>query len=130
MKRFCQHPVVGCAISLAAALVLFLVAGDTVQSRQEKLPKIDKVEHKNYVETLTDRVKFEMVAVPGGTYMMGSPEGEPGRSADEGPQHPVTVRPFWMGKLEVTWDEYDLYWRKVPGAAPPTTPPDKAADAV
>jgi formylglycine-generating enzyme required for sulfatase activity len=71
-----------------------------------------------------------MVAIPGGTYLMGSPAGEPGRGADEGPQHPVTVRPFWMGKCEVTWDEYDLYWRKLPGAKPPETPPDKAADAV
>jgi formylglycine-generating enzyme required for sulfatase activity len=130
MKRFFQHPVVGCAISLAASLALFLAVGDTVQSRQEKLPKIDKAAHKNYMETMTDRVKFEMVAIPGGTYLMGSPANEPGRSADEGPQHPVTVRPFWMGKLEVTWDEYDLYWRKVPGAQPPTTPLEKAADAV
>ena len=41
------------------------------------------------------------------SYMMGSPAGEKGRKEDEGPQHPVKVRPFWMGKLEVTWDEYE-----------------------
>jgi formylglycine-generating enzyme required for sulfatase activity len=56
-------------------------------------------------------VKFDMVAVPGGTFMMGSPDSEPGRSADEGPQHPVTVKPFWMGKCEVTWDEFDPFWK-------------------
>jgi formylglycine-generating enzyme required for sulfatase activity len=130
MKRFCQHPFTGCTISLAAALALFFAVGEPVLSRQDKLPKIEKGEQRNYVETLTDRVKFEMVAIPGGTYLMGSPPNEPGRAADEGPQHAVTIRPFWMGKLEVTWDEYDLYWRKTPGAPAPTTPKDKTADAV
>jgi formylglycine-generating enzyme required for sulfatase activity len=50
-----------------------------------------------------------MVPIPGGTFWMGSPEGEKGRGDDEGPRHPVRVRPFWMGKCEVTWDEFDLY---------------------
>ena len=94
MKRFFQHPAGGCAISLGLALALFLAVGDTVQSRQEKLPSIEKKSQKDYFETLTDKVKFEMIAIPGGTYLMGSPANEPGRSPDEGPQHPVTVRPF------------------------------------
>lgn len=64
---------------------------------------------KPYVETIpgTD-VKFEMVPIPGGTFKMGSPANEPGRSDDEGPAHLVAIRPFWMGKYEVTWDEYDI----------------------
>ena len=28
---------------------------------------------------------------------------------DEGPQHQVAIEPFWMGKYEVTWDEYELW---------------------
>jgi formylglycine-generating enzyme required for sulfatase activity len=65
---------------------------------------------KPYVETIPgSNVKFEMVPIPGGTFRMGSPTGEPGRSDDEGPQHAVTIRPFWMGKTEVTWDEYDVF---------------------
>ena len=40
---------------------------------------------------------------------MGSPEEEKGRNDDEGPQHEVEIHPFWMGKCEVTWDEYDLF---------------------
>jgi formylglycine-generating enzyme required for sulfatase activity len=50
-----------------------------------------------------------MVAIQGGTFLMGSPPNEPNRNDDEGPQHPVQVEPFWMGKCEVTWDEYDLF---------------------
>ncbi|MCX7701306.1 MAG: formylglycine-generating enzyme family protein, partial [Gemmataceae bacterium] len=64
----------------------------------------------NYVESIpgTD-VTFEMIGVPGGTYLRGSPNSETGRGDDEGPQHPVILRPFWIGKCEVSWDEYDIY---------------------
>lgn len=53
--------------------------------------------------------KYEMVALAGGEFLMGSPESEPKRAADEGPQVKVTVSPFWIGKFEVTWDEYEPY---------------------
>lgn len=52
---------------------------------------------------------FEMVAIKGGTFTMGSPSSEKGRNPDEGPQHQVTIAPFWMGKFEVTWDMYEPY---------------------
>lgn len=55
------------------------------------------------------KVTFEMVAVPGGTFTLGSPEAEAGRDADEGPAVAVTVAPFWMGRTEVTWDEFDQF---------------------
>ncbi len=44
---------------------------------------------------------------------MGSPETEEGRLADEGPQHEVQVGPFWMGKFEVTWDQYDTWGERI-----------------
>lgn len=54
-------------------------------------------------------VKYEMVPVPGGTFTMGSPEGEEGREECEGPQFEVVVKPFWIGKHEVSWDEYQRF---------------------
>ena len=54
-------------------------------------------------------VVFRMIPIPGGQFVMGSPEDEPGRSADEGPQRTFTVAPFWMGECEVTWSEYRLF---------------------
>jgi len=54
-------------------------------------------------------VKYEMVAIPGGEFLMGSPDDEEGRFEDEGPQHPVSVEPFWMGKFEVTWNMYEPF---------------------
>lgn len=52
---------------------------------------------------------YALVAIPGGTFLMGSPAGEKGHQPDEGPQHKVTIEPFYMGKYEVTWDLYDLF---------------------
>jgi formylglycine-generating enzyme required for sulfatase activity len=54
-------------------------------------------------------VTFEMVPIPGGKFLMGSPQSEQGRKDDEGPQHEVEIKPFWMGKHEVTWDEYEIW---------------------
>jgi formylglycine-generating enzyme required for sulfatase activity len=107
-------------------------SGTTATQVPSKLPDIEPASHKTYVEKMPDSdVSFEMLAIPGGTYLMGSPAGEKGRGADEGPQHPVKIKPFWMGKMEVRWDEYDLYWRKNVGKkVEPVTPQDKLADAV
>ena len=67
-------------------------------------------EMKPYTEKIhgTD-AKFDLVPIKGGEYVIGSPEKEAGRSADEGPQRKVKIAPFWMGKCEVTWDEYDIW---------------------
>lgn len=63
-----------------------------------------------YTQTIPDtNVKFEMLPIAGGVYLQGSPDSEAGRNKDEGPQTKVEIKPFWMGKCEVTWDEYDLF---------------------
>ena len=52
----------------------------------------------------------EMVVIPPGEFLMGSPEDEEERKGDEGPQHCVTIpRPFAMGKYVVTFDEFDHF---------------------
>jgi formylglycine-generating enzyme required for sulfatase activity len=49
-----------------------------------------------------------MVVVPSGSFMMGSPENEIGRSGNEGPLHRVTfTQPFAVGRFTVTFDEWD-----------------------
>ena len=50
----------------------------------------------------------EMVVVPAGTFMMGSPASEEARDGDEGPMHQVTIaQPFAVGKYEVTFAEWE-----------------------
>jgi len=62
-------------------------------------------------ENFTEKVpgttlSFELVAIPEGTFDMGSPEKEELRKPDEGPVRKVHLSRFWMGKAEVSWDEY------------------------
>src|SRR5215472_15845058 len=50
----------------------------------------------------------EMVVVPAGEFMMGSPPTEKGRMPDEGPRHRVTIaRPFAVSKYDVTFNDWD-----------------------
>ena len=64
---------------------------------------------KSYVQVITGGKSFEMMPIRGGEFAMGSPAGEAGRKEDEGPRHPVRIEPFWMGKCEVSWNEYELF---------------------
>jgi len=51
----------------------------------------------------------EMRPIPGGTFLLGSPEDEVDRAPDEGPAVEVEIAPFWMSTFEVTWDLYDAF---------------------
>jgi formylglycine-generating enzyme required for sulfatase activity len=55
-----------------------------------------------FLEELGNGVFLEMVSIPGGTFLMGSPSTEAGRFRHESPQNPVTVKHFYMGKFPVT----------------------------
>lgn len=53
----------------------------------------------------------DMVVIPGGKFLMGSPASEVGRTASEGPQHAVAMARFALGRTEVTFDDYDRFAR-------------------
>lgn len=55
------------------------------------------------------KATYNMVALKGGKFLMGSPDSEPHHQANEGPQQEVQIAPFWIGKHEVTWDEFEPY---------------------
>ena len=61
-------------------------------------------------------VAGEMVLISGGAFLMGSPANEQGRSANEGPQHMVTVNSFYLGKYPVTQEDYEDIMGKNPSA--------------
>jgi len=64
----------------------------------------------NYTQEIPgSTVTFDMIAVPGGTITIGSPESEAGRDKSDLPAKQVTVKPFWMGKFEVSWPEFVPY---------------------
>ncbi len=63
---------------------------------------------RGYREDLGNNVHLEMVYIPEGVFMMGSPEDEEGHEYNESPLHEVSVKPFFMGKYPITqaqWKE-------------------------
>jgi formylglycine-generating enzyme required for sulfatase activity len=67
-----------------------------------------------FTENLGNGVTLDMVAIPGGTFIMGSPKTEEERLNNEGPQHSVTVPAFFMAKYPVT----QAQWQAVMGNNP------------
>ncbi len=59
-----------------------------------------------FIEDLGNGNTLEMVEIPGGQFLMGSPLGEKERNTNEGPQHPMTIKVFFMGKFTVTQEQY------------------------
>ncbi|MDO5979524.1 formylglycine-generating enzyme family protein [Flavivirga spongiicola] len=64
----------------------------------------------NYTQDLKgEKITIEMVAVKGGSFLMGADTNDSSRKDDEKPSHEVEVDDFWMGKYEITWEQYDAF---------------------
>lgn len=93
---------------LLVTIMMFSLMGLLSVMAQEVKPV------KTEVVDLGKGVKLEMVLIPAGKFMMGSPETEKNRADDEF-QHEVTItKPFYIGKYEVTQEQ----WRAVMGNDP------------
>ena len=110
-------PLRALALRSFASLALIALASHAVAQEKHPAPLSvpnseakTEAEMKPYTELVEHTAeKIEMVPIPGGTFVMGSPESEKGRKPDEGPQHKVQVDPFWMSKYEITWDVYEIW---------------------
>jgi formylglycine-generating enzyme required for sulfatase activity len=79
-------------------------------------------------EPLVDEIGLEMVAIPSGKFMMGSPESEHNRFEDENPQHQVTVPPFFMGKYPVTQAQWHAFAQRPLSGIANTLPVERELD--
>jgi len=131
-----------------------LEGGNYVAGATQEMTSIDLAAHlvepllRANVQTLTaaamnpytntipgTRVNYSMTPIPGGEFVMGTPESEPNRAEHEGPQVRVKMDPFWMQTTEVTWDMYTLFMypdeeRKFRDSLPTEGTFDRASDAV
>ncbi|HTL08930.1 MAG TPA: SUMF1/EgtB/PvdO family nonheme iron enzyme [Chitinophagaceae bacterium] len=69
-------------------------------------------------------LRFTMVPIKEGSFLMGSKADEPGRNKDEGPQKKVRIDAFWMAAFEVSRDAFDVFYKDE------ATPQNSAVDAV
>ncbi len=119
-----------------AGLLWVLSAAPVLAAEPEGSVARTPAEMKNYTQPIRGtEIKFDMIAIPAGEFLIGSPEREADRGDDEGPQRKVKIDAFWMGKCEVTWNEYELWMfsleyedRKRLNLAP--SDEDKLADAI
>ncbi len=88
----------------------------TVDAKGTRLPT-EKAAAYLFTEALTSDVGLDMVAIPGGTFLMGSPIYEPERRPNEGPQRQVTVKPFFISASPIT----QAQWVAVATARPAKT---------
>jgi formylglycine-generating enzyme required for sulfatase activity len=81
----------------------------TIISRQGVEQNRRQFKEQPFGEDLGNDITLEMAAIPGGTFLMGSPPNEKYSFDDEYPQHQVTVPPFFMGKYPIT----QAQWKEV-----------------
>ena len=124
------------SVQAVVALVSFLALSTIASAQNDPGNAQTEAEMKEYVQKIRNtEISFTMVPIPGGEFLMGSPESEAHRNEDEGPQHRVKLEPFWMGKTEVTWDEFELWSIRLERALrdfgnAEIGPLEKAADAI
>ena len=107
MKKFLSFAAF--TLMLAATCVSFTACGgDDDDEKGDGTPKFQN-------QTITvDGVSFKMIAVEGGTFLMGSPESDTEAYDDEKPQHEVTLSNYYIGETEVTQE----LWETVMGSNP------------
>ncbi len=86
-------------------LLTFTFTTKTV-NKTGKIVNLENHQAKYFKEDLGNNITLDMVQIPGGSFMMGSPESEKGRYKSESPQHQVNVLSFSMGKFVVTQEQY------------------------
>ena len=92
----------------ATAAAIPMQSHDSPELKGSRQPKESKVE-------IAGSIFMEFVFIPPGEFMMGSPENEIDRFADEGPQHAVKFSTgFWLGKYEVTQEQWAAVMRYNP----------------
>ena len=73
-------------------------------------------EFKSFKEQIPgSSVSFNMIAIPGGSFKMGSPSDEPFRKEDEGPVREIEISKFYIAEIEVSWDEYLAFYTQTSG---------------
>jgi formylglycine-generating enzyme required for sulfatase activity len=99
-------------MKLTFSIVLFFIISNSFSQQS-----------KTYNQTIEGTsVSFKMVAIPGGKFQIGSKSIS--ADNDEVPQKEITLSPFWMCDHEVTFEEWDLYFKDV------TLPQSKVIDGV
>ncbi|MDS4040247.1 MAG: SUMF1/EgtB/PvdO family nonheme iron enzyme [Candidatus Competibacter sp.] len=119
VKRICPASTQGLKLRATAQMLEFAFCRVSENDKLEFLKRLDWSDIKpsqfaewfRFQERLRDGgMGPEMVVIPAGEFLMGSPADESERQANEGPSHLVAfAQPFAMGRYAVTFEEYDRF---------------------
>ncbi len=103
-------------LKIAKYIFLTLKQNDSVIiNKKSPLPTSKHKGKAKYITIdLGKGITMDLMGIPGGKYLMGSPENEPERANDEGPQHSVSIRPFLLGKYPVTQAQWKAIMKNNP----------------
>ena len=68
---------------------------------------------KAYEQQVTETVQIKMLPVKAGSFTIGTPNSEDGRDEDEGPQKNISVSAFWMSEKEITFGQWDTFFKNI-----------------
>lgn len=98
--------IIGAIVWLVRGPKIRMASPGSAQSKQTNQPENKpQLTGQSFTENVNG-VQIQMVSVPGGTFLMGSPLSETGRDKDEGPQNEATIQSLYMSKYEVTQAQY------------------------
>jgi formylglycine-generating enzyme required for sulfatase activity len=91
-----------------ALIQISTTAGWVVRKGNQWQEKQKPITVSGYHEKLAENIAITMIQIPAGEFQMGSPEQEADRQSDEGPQHQVKLRSFFMGQTPVTQAQWQV----------------------
>lgn len=91
-------------------MILLVLAAGGFYSLPAQTSTIDTAFKKYDQDIPGSSLKFSMVPIPAGIFVMGSSEKDKTKEADETPQHTVKISPFWMAAYEVTYEEFNQFF--------------------
>ena len=93
-------------LQLKVAEFNFITISDApclIVGRRSSLPTHRHSGKAKYITlNLGNNLTLDLIGIPGGKFLMGSPKSEPESEPEEHPQHPVSIRPFFMSKYPIT----------------------------
>ena len=101
----------GSLVSLAEELPGSNILLEVQHRMAELVIRRERKQAHYFVEKLGELIGLDIILIPAGTFLMGSPEDEDERQENEGPQHEVAISTFFMGRYPIT----QIQWRFVAG---------------
>ncbi|TWU08970.1 Formylglycine-generating sulfatase enzyme [Symmachiella macrocystis] len=117
-RKFSSRLVVACSNVTGAIVLCVLLVGygplSMRQARAQEKPAPQEKDAPQKLEKIKNSIGMELVRIPAGKFLMGSPEDEEGHEEGEFQREKTIKTPFYLGVYEVTQEQYEEVMNKNP----------------